>query len=83
MHFAFFTHLRIVFNLNLVNIKRLPPLIYHFNFSELFFTLFKKKAGTCDNRSRDTSFNRGLSRLTIGARSPEQKLKFKNPEKRA
>jgi hypothetical protein len=40
---AFFTHLRIVFNLNLVNIKRLPPLIYHFNFSELFFTIFEKK----------------------------------------
>jgi hypothetical protein len=40
-------HLRIVFNLNLVNIKRLPPLIYRFNFSELFFTLFKKK--TCEN----------------------------------
>jgi hypothetical protein len=50
---AFFTHLRIVFNLNLVNIKRLPPLIYHFNFSELFFTLFKKK--TCENGTTYTS----------------------------
>jgi hypothetical protein len=90
---AFFTHLRIVFNLNLVNIKRLPPLIYYFNFSELFFTLFKKKIAktelhiyihvaineqkidcsefpfdawrarstrTCDVRSCDTSFSRGL-----------------------
>jgi hypothetical protein len=50
---AFFTHLRIVFHQNLVNIKRLPPLIYHFNFSELFFTLFKKK--TCENGTSYTS----------------------------
>jgi hypothetical protein len=40
---AFFTHLRIVFNLNLVNIKRLPPLIYHFNFSEYCFHFLKRK----------------------------------------
>jgi hypothetical protein len=58
---AFFTHLRIVFNLNVVNIKRLPPLIYHFNFYKLFFTLFKKK--TCENETTYTS--RSTNKWTV------------------
>jgi hypothetical protein len=60
---AFFTHLKIVFNLNLVNIKR--PLIYQFNFSEQFFPLFKKK--TCENGTTYTS--RSTNKYTVPSSS--------------
>jgi hypothetical protein len=62
---AFFTHLRIVCNLNLVNIKRLPPLIYYFNFSELFFTLFKKTIAKMEQFTRRDQRTNRLFRVPV------------------